>query len=120
MPLDDANDFLIAGPALLRRVYGARAPSKGELNANALQVLVAFADDPGQSDADLATRLALDESTIRHGFRLLSKHQLIKNEPTPGNERRTTRKLTAAGGRRASALVAEARRLLDEHAKPQG
>lgn len=120
MPLDDANDFLIAGPALLRRVYGARAPSKGELNANALQVLVAFADDPGQSDAQLAGRLALDESTIRHGFRLLGKHELVDNKPDPADERHVTRTITAAGRRRSRALVAEAQRLLDEHAKPQG
>lgn len=127
---DDPWLLLEHAPALTRRLYGQRSESrsKAEFDAGtklpptavALQVLVVI-NDASELDFDqIAERLSLDTSTVRHAVRSLVDTGLLKSSPDPEDARRRTRTVTAAGRRRAAALAAEARRLLAEHRKPQG
>lgn len=118
---DEPIDLLLCAPAISRQLYGARAGSDLELSAVEMQVLVALSDDPDQRVEDIADRLALRPSSVSHALTALKGADLIDDQPGEGHPRRRHRPLTADGDREVTRLVAEARRLLDEHqAKPQG
>ena len=132
MPLERLDEVLFDAPAIARKVYGARAgkpkgpdgktikTAKPGISPVALQVLVALHEDPAQPVGDIAERLALDSSTVSHAIKTLEARKLVGKEPGGPHPRQKKRPLTAKGKRQAVALVAEAQRLLDEHAKPQG
>ncbi len=123
---EDPRLLLEHAPALTRRLYGRRTDGRSTADTAtaptgvALQVLVVIDDAPELNFAQIAERLALDESSVRHAVRSLIDGGLLESTPDPRDARRRVRAVTASGRRRAAALVAEARRLLAEHHKPQG
>jgi DNA-binding MarR family transcriptional regulator len=126
---DDPRLLLEHAPALTRRLYGQRAESRTQAardagkelppTAVALQVLVVINDVPDLDFDQIADRLALDASTVRHAIRSLIAAGLLESNPDPDDGRRRIRVVTAAGRRRAAELAAEARRLLNEHQRPE-
>lgn len=118
---DRPIDLLLHAPAITRRLYRARAETGDELSAIEMQVLVALSEDADQHVDQIASRLALGSSTVYYAFSALEKAGMVTVERGAGHPRRQRRPLTPAGDEEVARLVAEARRLLDEHdAKPQG
>ncbi len=125
MAITDPGDLLLDAPTLVRKLYGARAGTRDEqgkahLPAVDLQVLVALADDPDQKVEDLARRLVIEVSTVSHAIGALKAAEMIEDLPGEGHHRRRRRPLTDEGKAEVRALRRRARKLLDEHAKPQG
>ncbi len=118
----DPHFALLDAPRLTRQIYGARSPSSGQEDGRAqlktkpsaveLQVLVALSDNPDQGHEDIAQRLALEPSTVRHALRQLEGRKLIEGSPHPGDRRRRQLKLTPAGKRITGELTARAREML--------
>jgi DNA-binding MarR family transcriptional regulator len=100
-----AKALLIGAPAVTRRIYVDHGESVPPL---ALQVLVAYADDPDRRINEVGDELALSDTSVSHALTLLVKSGLV--ETSRGETGRTRRRHLTADGRQAvERLVARAR-----------
>jgi DNA-binding MarR family transcriptional regulator len=111
LPVQEHVGLLIAAARRrLKQAALSRATGHG-LSAQQFWFLVAVAERPGISQAELAGSLRSDAPTVSRVVSALARRRLVRAEHDPGDRRRLRLVLTRAGERLAAQLAAHARAL---------